>query len=303
MRSMSSQRIPSVAIVVVIQLLVPSMGLSAPCGGIALEGQCDGKTREYCSASTLQTEECTDCCGWDGQRYACLTECPAPGECIDECLEGPDVFGCSLMNTHEWTCVEDASGCIVREYVACAEGYICDESTTSTCRSASDVDQCSGITSAGECKGTIFKQCVDGQLVSTDCGALGQACGPTGCSQCTDECEVGAVGCESVGAAWSCVTSALTGCLERVAKNCSGGKQCWEGECVYELPVRTEAEDTGEAVGVDAESRVDAPIAAASDTGCATSGFAPDSMRDGLLAVISTLLGFLLFIRIARRRN
>jgi hypothetical protein len=38
-------------------------------------------------------------------------------------------------------------------------------------------------------------------------------------------------------------------------------------------------------------------------TSCQPSGFAPDTTRDGFLAVISTILGFLFFMRFARRRD
>lgn len=279
-----------------------SVAIAAPCGDVALEGRCDGTTRQYCNAGELQSEECATCCGWDGDRYDCLGSCPEDGSCIEECLEGVDVFGCSLMNTHEWTCSIGAEGCTVRTFVACGEGQICDESSSNACRPVSEVDLCSGISSEGECKGGIFKQCVNGQLVNTDCALLGQECTAVGCADCTNQCKLDEVGCESTGKAWTCVPSAFTGCLERAAKNCSGGKVCYEGKCMYadEIPRIAEPEVSELNEVEPVETPVPEEVAA---TSCQTSGFAPDTTRDGFLAVISTILGFLFFMRFARRRD
>ena len=284
-------------------LVITSTASAAPCGDVALEGQCNGSVREYCNAGELQSEACEACCGWDGDRYDCIEACPSNGDCIEECLDGVNVFGCSLLNTHEWTCEKGPAGCTVRVFSMCSPGEICDESSTNACRPTSEVDLCSGIGASGECKGSIFKRCIDGQLVSTDCSGQGKACTSTGCANCSDECIAGDTGCESSGKSWDCVPSAVTNCLVRVAKNCSGGKQCFDGRCVYvdDMP-QNEAEPS---VIMDAGSlnAVADPAAEAATSGCQTSGWAPDTMRDGLLAVMSTLLGFLLFTRIARRRD
>ncbi|MFT5434497.1 MAG: hypothetical protein ACI9OJ_005210 [Myxococcota bacterium] len=273
---------------------LPPLASAAPCGDVPIEGRCDGNSRIYCASGELVTEACDACCGWVGQRFDCVT-CPT-GACEDECKEGVDVFGCSLQNTHEFSCAVGADLCTDRIFTACPDGQVCDESTTSKCRPLADVDLCNGIDAAGECKGNVHKRCEGGALIVDDCANKGESCAPSGCtSTCPPACEEGTIGCLPDGRAFSCIPDVLTGCLTQIGKPC-GGKVCHEGLCKFASEIEPDV----------AEPEVVEPIAEPapeeSSSGCLIQGDS-GSMSDGSLVVLATLLGFLLFITTCRRRR
>gem|GEM_PF-6099122 len=262
---------------------------SGPCGDVAIEGYCDGGTRVYCNGADVVTEICAACCGWTGQKYNCLELCPAPGECVDECND-TGLFGCSLENTHEWTCSEGENGCTVRTFIACEADEICDESSTHKCVIQGSVDVCGVIPTHGICHGTVFKQCVNGQVVQTNCELLGQQCGPAGCNDCIDVCEEGSAKCVSGNKAQSCVD--LNGCLQwSGAKNC-GIKACVEGQCVEVVP-DTGSDDLGTGEVIEPPPAPE-PAPKASSGGCIM-GLSPDGMVEASLILLATLLGLILF--------
>ncbi|HIA00345.1 MAG TPA: hypothetical protein EYN66_00250, partial [Myxococcales bacterium] len=216
-------------------MLLAGAALAEPCGDVAQEGMCQGNELRYCNAGELQVKQCDECCNWGGNKYKCLKDCPAPGECVTECND-PSVFGCSLQNTHEWTCVTGDDGCVKRIYTLCPSGQICDESTTHKCTDISQVDLCGGVPGDGVCHGAVHKQCVDGQIVATDCAEQGQSCLKSGCtSDCPVACLSGEMGCNSSSKAWSCVQDPLNGCWTQASKNC-GAKTCVEGICEFPPP-------------------------------------------------------------------
>lgn len=283
-------------------LLLAPLAAAEPCGDVALEGQCNGKTRLYCNADELRIEECAECCGWDGNNFDCLEQCPAEGECIEECLEGTDVFGCSLHNTHEWTCASGADGCTDRNYVKCGPDQICDEAGTHKCRNKSEVNLCGGIPEVGKCDAGVFKKCVAGAIETDDCKAKGQSCVETvGCSaDCPFECLDGESGCGGAAEAWSCVADPSTGCFVQASKKC-GAKACYEGKCRFQAEIdELEAQKAAEAQD-DLGSVAEPEAAVSSDTGCQAGYGHP--MLEGTLIVLATLMGFILFSRIARRRD
>ena len=270
-----------------------------PCGDIPGEGICEGNVRKWCNKDQLQTETCAKCCTWAGAQYKCLETCPEPGACVDECLESTDVFGCSLQNTHEWTCEKGADGCIHRIFKKCATGQICDESTTHKCTDLGQVDLCAGISADGLCKGSVFKQCVGGALQTTDCAEAGQACSKGGCtSSCPIECLEGEQGCNASGQAWSCAENPANGCYIKVAKGC-GIKTCIDGECV--MPVEESPEPAQVDAGPVAAEPAPPPIAT-SPGGCLVSP-AAETIGECSVAILATLLGVLIFLSMARRKR
>ena len=277
-----------------------------PCGDVSLEGQCADNVRTYCNADELKTETCESCCGWNGKEFECLDVCPADGECIEECLGGTDVFGCSLMNTHEWTCVIGADGCTDRVYVTCGEGQICDEAVSHKCTPIEQVDLCGGIPASGICSSGVFKKCVNNQVESTDCSANGQTClvGQGCSSDCSVDCLDGEAGCNPDGKAWICTENPITGCFEKAAKSC-GAKVCHEGVCYFLKDVPKDDDPTAEPEAVEASDSPTAPeeeSESASSGGCVYLGN-DHSVGEATLITLVTLLGVVLLLAIARRRE
>ena len=281
-------------------LLTPASALAEPCGDIALEGLCEGSTRLYCNADELRTEDCSEnsrapCCGWTGTKYDCRS---CSETCVEECLNGLNVFGCSLLNTHEWTCVLGDDGCTKRAYVACADGQICDEAGSHKCVDISSINLCGGISETGTCDGNIAKKCVDGQVQETDCAALGQSCLVGSCTaDCPVACVEGQTGCLQSGQQWSCVQDPTTGCLVQAPKNC-GAKICHEGQCKYthEIESPPPVEEAGEDVAPTVSTPSD------SGAGCSIQARGADFMET-TLALLVTVAGLLFFLHTARRRE
>ncbi len=293
-------------------LLFSATASAQECGDVAQEGRCDGTTRVWCNSDVLITEECSECCGWDGNGFDCLDQCPGPGECIDECLEGTAVFGCSLHNTHEWTCSDGADGCTKRTYVKCGPDEICDEAVSHKCRDKSEVDLCGGVSAEGKCDGLLFKQCVAGEVQVDDCAAKGQTCiDAVGCSaDCVVECVAGESGCESEFEAWDCTQDVITGCQIKVFKSC-GAKKCYEGRCrtLSEIEELENADtDTGDDDAADtADDATDetdeaAPPADSGSDGCAFNGVKGD-LGDMGMTTLATILGLIVFMLLAHRRR
>jgi len=280
------------AVVGCLALLSAAGEVRSACGDVAIEGYCDGNTRIYCNTADVVSEECEVCCGWNGARYDCLTDCPAPGECVDECND-VNLFGCSLENTHEWTCAVAADGCTHYTYVACADDQICDESTTHQCAAKSNVNVCGSIPTHGVCHGNVFKQCVDGQIVQTDCDAQGLQCGPSGCADCVDVCEEGTAKCVSGNKQSSCVP--FNGCFQWSGAKSCGVKTCVDGECI--VPSTT-TDDAGSDAGTAVEMTDVAPppttTTSKSSGGCVM-GLTNAGMLEGSLLLLATILGLILF--------
>lgn len=286
-------------------LAAAASAYAEPCGDVSFEGKCDGNTRVYCNADELRTEECEQCCGWDGNGFDCLGTCPAAGECIEECLDGVDVFGCSLLNTHEWTCENGANGCTNRIYVKCGPDQICDEAGSHKCTAISEVDLCGGISEDGKCDGNVAKICVGGQVQTTDCGDTGQSCHSGKCvADCPIACLAGESGCADNGQAWSCQEDRATGCMVKASKNC-GVKVCHEGKCVFasELEAEGEGGDAGSNVAEGAAVVDAGPAPVEESSGGCTVGRRAEGLGEMGLIILVTLLGFLLFLTIARRRS
>ncbi len=279
-------------------VLVAAHAAAAPCGEVSQEGRCAGKTRTWCHSGVLETETCAACCGFDGGQYKCVDPCPTG--CVPECKKTNE-FGCSLQNTHAYTCEADAAGCITRKYVACGETQICDESGTHTCVDKSTVDLCGGVPTDGVCVGTVHKQCVNNQIVTTDCGAASKACATSGCtSSCPVACLSGEKGCDPDGQAWTCDPNVVNGCYEKVKKKC-GLKVCFEGDCVDKASL---VEPVVEPVAAEPTVAEPAPSVppAESKSGCLISnvdrGFGATALTLG-----ATMLGLLLVGLLSRRRH
>lgn len=297
------------AFATVVALLVAGPAGAEPCGDVPLEGRCDGQTRTRCDTAALQTEECAGCCAWDGNSYDCLQDCPPEGECEDECLGGPEVFGCSQLATHQWRCTVGTDGCTDRVFEKCADGEICDEADTKKCRPVSEVDLCGGVPASGKCQGGVFSKCVAGALEKEDCAADGKSCvDGAGCTgDCPAACADGESGCNDAAQAWICTLDEVTGCFVRAAKNC-GAKQCWEGKCLFPAQVEerraARAAEAGEdASGGDAAAAPESEAAAPASSdggGCVQSR--DMAAGEGAMVTLATLLGFLLFLTIARRQ-
>ncbi|HIA01441.1 MAG TPA: hypothetical protein EYN66_05955 [Myxococcales bacterium] len=286
-----------------IAVLLPSVVMAEPCGDLAQEGMCMGKELRYCNAGELQVKQCPSCCNWGGNKYKCLEDCPANGECVNECND-PSVFGCSLMNTHEWTCVIGDDDCVKRIYTVCPDGQICDESTTHKCTDISNVDLCGGVPKAGVCHGSVHKQCINGQIVSKDCAEEGRSCLKSGCtSDCPVACLSGETGCNSSSKAWSCIQDPVSGCWEKGVKSC-GVKTCVDGICIVPTPDEG-PDDLGDEGPEDlgmVESVVEESIAPPSrSSGCfvATRNV---SGRDGIFLLLASLLGLLIFVTSVRKK-
>ena len=275
-------------------LIVGSVShVHASCGEVAIEGYCDGNVRTYCNTADVVTETCTDCCGWNGARYDCLTDCPAPGECVDECND-VSKFGCSLENTHEWTCAVGDDGCTHRTYIACGSDQICDESTTHQCAAKSNVDVCGPIPSHGICQGNVFKQCVNGEIEQTDCSAAGLQCGPTGCTDCVDVCEEGTAKCLAGNKQSSCV--AFNGCFQWSGAKSCGIKTCVDGQCIVPSTPPDDNADAGNSAEVTVEPPPNQSNGSSSQSsgGCIM-GLTKAGMLDGSLMLLATILGLILF--------
>jgi len=264
----------------------------ANCGDVAIEGYCDGNTRHYCNTAEVVTEECESCCGWNGARYDCLTDCPLPGECVDECND-VSKFGCSLENTHEWTCAVGANGCTTRTYTACGPDQICDESTTHQCAAKTNINVCGPIPSYGICQGNVFKQCVNGEIVQTDCGAQGLQCGPSGCADCVDVCEEGTAKCLAGNKQSSCVT--FNGCFQWSGAKSCGIKTCVDGQCIVPAKTPDEGVDAGSTAEVTVEPPPGVSNNSSSSSGGCIMGLTNAGMLDGSLMLLATILGLILF--------
>jgi hypothetical protein len=279
-------------------VLVPALAAAEPCGDIAQEGMCVGKELLYCNAGVLQTKECNTCCEWGGNKYKCLEDCAAAGKCVDECLT-PEVYGCSLMNTHEWICATGDDGCVKRLFTQCADGEICDESTTHGCTDISNVDLCGPLRGEGICDGYLHKQCVNKKIVTTDCSELGWSCTKSGCTaDCPMDCLDGDIGCNSASEAWSCIRDPKTHCWTQAAKKC-GTKTCIEGICQFPPPDEG-PEDLGP-VGAEELEPVQEPDES-SGGGCFLSP-AKVSSSEASLLLLSTLLGVLFFLPFVQRKT
>ncbi len=273
-----------------------------PCGDVAQEGYCDGNKRIYCNANELQTEDCAQCCGWDGNNYDCKESCP--DTCVEECLEGLGVFGCSLHNTHAWTCYMGDDGCTKREYVKCAENEVCDEAGSHKCVDKSLVNLCGGVPETGKCVSGTFKKCVAGAIQEDDCAGQGKSCvDGLGCSgDCPLECADGEKGCGDNGQAWSCQADPVTNCLVRASKNC-GAKLCYEGDCKY----KQEIDELEAAKNAEPEPEPDLGAVAepppTNNGGCYLGAGLGETIGETAVCTLATLLGFILFLSIARRRE
>ena len=168
------------------------------CGNVPDAGLCNGEFLQFCEQGQLYTYSCPDyamTCGYDAQYdwYDCLSGGgggtrggqPAAGTCtvgyegtctgdlLTYCQNGQQlVYDCA---TSGQACGWDPSG----QYNNCVDaGTIVDP-----------VDGCGGLSSAGTCSGDLLSYCQDGQIVETDCGLSGNACGldaATGNFDCVD---------------------------------------------------------------------------------------------------------------------
>ncbi|MBP46680.1 MAG: hypothetical protein CMH53_01965, partial [Myxococcales bacterium] len=244
------------------------------CKGVSYEGQCNGKTLNYCD-QTLKSQSCNNCCGWNKSSgfYDCLNANSCQG-CVDEC-DSSGQTGCSSKSSHSWTCTK-VGGCFVRKWTKCAatcsngtctggsvnQVDVCpssptpdtqDSGTTGSDTSAPDTSQpdtSKPDTTAGTSDSGASPQDSAGQDTQVSCQAdcSGKSCGPDGCGGIcglcagTKTCSVGqCVGRQAdAGAADSacqpqCGQCGPDGCGGNCG-SCDVGSICQQGACVATQP-------------------------------------------------------------------
>lgn len=236
------------------------------CGLLAYEGRCAAPDLvEWCAEGEKKALECaeSECCGWNADKgyYGCISQCD---DCIDQCVQGES--GCSSKGTHEWTCVEDSAGCLVRDLYTCIP-FAC---TDGVCP-----EGCGNITEAGICAGDLLVWCDDDERLLEDCAAGGNKCGPLpslggdlGCWEgCQDGCPVaGARQCTDDSAAVVLCNRDKWGCLSlSTSEPCAPGEECLDGVCEIPPPKPEPGADAGAYIDGGAE-----PPAPGGDCGCGT---------------------------------
>jgi len=249
------------------------------CGLLAYEGRCAAPdVVEWCGDGEVKTLECagSECCGWNAGKgyYGCISQCD---ECVDQCELGES--GCSSKDSHQWTCVQEEGGCLVRDFYpcapfACADGH-CPEG-------------CGNITEAGLCEGTLLVWCDDGERQLEDCSAGGNECGPVPSLEgelacwggCEDTCPVdGARQCGDDGASVVVCSRDEWGCMAlSTPAPCAPGEECSYGVCAVPPPAPEP--------GADAGAYADADVATAGgDCGCGSDA-RPTPMGSWVLLVL-----------------
>ena len=250
----------------------------AACNDVPAEGVCIGDMLALCVDGAVQNIDCAaegKVCGLDAIQgaNACLTPAmgcdalPPEGECADGVLyycDGglPASIDCAAFDLEcaydegqgWYDCLESCTGSCEGKACgtdgcgvscgACGDGQLC--SAEGACVDVAG--PCGAVTADGECQGDVLRECVGGQLKSTDCAATGKTCelvedkgwydcvGAAGCDCATKQC--GKDGCggscgacagdETCTADGQCVSGCgdvgQTGtCQGEVLVECAGG--------------------------------------------------------------------------------
>jgi len=141
-------------------------GSSGGCGNITFAGVCEGNVLKYCSLDKLVVKNC----GVDGKVceyneglkwYECAT--PQDG-CVPNCVT-KNMAGATVPKE----CGDDGCG---NSCGTCQTGKVCD--TFGFC--VAGQSNCGSVGKQGKCEGSKLITCVNGELQTKDCGAVGQIC-------------------------------------------------------------------------------------------------------------------------------
>jgi len=230
------------------------------CQGISFEGCCtgDGKLR-YCDQGELLTFGCglKGTCGWRdgdfgfdctldgalppaGTPFLCPGETCASGtpcanrECGNECGlacgtceagEFCDDFTgqCNACSCDGKTCGDDGCGNSCGE---CADGQVCDRDTQQ-CKA----DQCGTVSSFGCCNADeTAVDCVNGELVETNCKEFGLTCGWNGINYGCTYAQFGAPGNVPGNPPYQCPGQGCAFTCDDVECGVACGQECGDGQ-------------------------------------------------------------------------
>jgi len=243
-----------------------------PCGGIMVQGCCDGNYLVYCQYGTLYGQDCGgDGCGWGGSQYDCGKSGEDPsGKYALDCYEFDYPTGCG-----DKECGDNGGGYSCGE---CPDSMACVEGLCEGCEAQCDGKECGDDGCGGSCG---------------EC-AKPQTCSPEGL--CVDEPEPDCAGkeCGDDGTGGSCGL-------------CDAGCECSEEQlCICAVPDHTSVEEVVSeelssvdlAAPEDGVGQVDAgaeePDDDDDDRGCAVAGRS-NSLALFLFGLLLALLAGLRF--------
>jgi hypothetical protein len=153
---------------------------NASCGTLDYYGECANGTLRYCGLEGPIEFDCATLTGGNGAPLQCAEVSQEVGfDCVSSDFTG----GCQGETTEGRCdgdsviyCVSEASGEIAT--LACGgSGLTCVVAPDGTADCATDgATGCGGLTSQGECAGTVLRRCENDAIATQDCALANQVC-------------------------------------------------------------------------------------------------------------------------------